>query len=82
MKRVDFERAVVLEPMSFDSASGYPPEDRIYFECTLCGEIVGSHPAEATECACGNLRVDADSGTLDPRHSPASVLVLHARPRS
>ncbi|RPI47009.1 MAG: hypothetical protein EHM59_05815 [Betaproteobacteria bacterium] len=81
MKRTDFEHSVVLDQMSFDSASAYPTGDGIYFECKLCGDVVGWRPVDASECSCGNLVLDADAGTLNPRHGHGTVLVFHARPR-
>lgn len=82
MKRADFQDFFVLDQMTFDATSNYPVGDSIYFECKLCGDVVGTRPAEMTECSCGNLVVDADSGKLNPRHDHGTVLVLHARPRS
>ena len=82
MKRADFDHSFTPDQMSFDPASGYPQGDSIYFECTLCGDVVGSRAIEATECSCGNVVVDADSNRLNPRHGHGTVLVLHARPRS
>ena len=81
MKRTDFEHAFVLDQMPFDQSARYPEGDGIYFECTLCGDIVASRPVETAECSCGNLVVDSDAGTLNPRHGHGTVLVLHARPR-
>lgn len=82
MKRADFVHAFVLDQMSFDPASGYPRGDSIYFECTLCGDVVGSRAVDTTECSCGNLAVDPDTGRLEPRHGHGTALVFHAHPRS
>lgn len=81
MKRHEFEFVLVPDQMSFDPAGGYPAGDRIYFECTLCGDVIGSQPLDAAECSCGNLVVDADRRALTPRHGHGTVLVLHAQPR-
>jgi hypothetical protein len=81
MKRADFQHSFALDNMSLDPASRYLEGDRMYFECALCGEVIASRPIEAAECWCGNLAVDANSGTLNPRHGHGTVLVFHARPR-
>jgi hypothetical protein len=82
MKRADFERSFVVDAMSFDAASGYPQGDDLYYQCSLCGDIVRSQPIESAECSCGNLVVDSDTGKLLPRNGDGSVKVLHAHPRT
>jgi hypothetical protein len=82
MRRADFERSFVVDAMSFNEASGYPQGDDLYYECSLCGEIVRSQPIESAECSCGNLLVDSDTGQLLPRHGDGTVKVLRAHPRS
>lgn len=81
MKRAEFEQSFVLDPMPFDPASRFPNDDRVYLECRLCGDIVGSRRSEPAECSCGNLMVDYDAGSLHPRYGHGTVLVFHARPR-
>ena len=82
MRRAEFERSFVVDAMSFDSASGYSEADDLYFECTLCGDIVRSRPIEVAECSCGNLAVDPDSGRLLPRYAHGTVNFLHAHSRA
>ena len=81
MKRAEFERAFVIDEMAFDPAERFPPGDHVYFECKLCGEIVGAGGAEFEECACGNLVMDYDAGRLRPHYADGTVLVFRARPR-
>ena len=81
MKRHEFEISLIPDQMSFDSAGAYPSGDRIYFECTLCKDVIASQPVDAAECSCGNLTVDADTSALTARHGHGTVLVLHAQPR-
>ena len=81
MKRPEFEHCFEIDEMPFDPAARFPPEDRVYFECKLCGDIVGSRHSEPEECTCGNLVVDYDAGKLRPRYGDGTVLVFHARPR-
>lgn len=81
MKRADFVHSFVSDQMSYDPAAGYPEGDSIYFECTLCGDVVGSRVSDTTECSCGNLVIDVDTGKLNPRNDHGTVVVLHAHPR-
>lgn len=81
MRRADFERSFVVDDMSFDAASAYPQTDELYYECTLCEDVVQSQPVESAECSCGNLVVDPDTGKLLPRLADGAVKVFRAHPR-
>lgn len=81
MKRTDFDRSFVWDQMSYDPASEYPKGGGIFFECTLCGDVVGAGAADTAECSCGNLVVDIDTGKPGPHCDHGTIAVLHGHPR-
>ena len=45
-----------------NQASGYPAGEKIYYECLICMKDIVSIPEYYSECGCGNISVDSDSG--------------------
>ena len=53
----------------------FPNKDGIWLECDLCGDCMPSDPAGNSDCRCGNLFVDVDSGRFSVS-KPGKVNVL------
>lgn len=50
--------------ISYDSNSGYPIGEYLFWECTRCGGIVPSMPPNSTHCWCDNIAIDVDCGRI------------------
>ncbi len=42
----------------------YPVGDRLYYRCSICGELIQSTPRVTIVCGCGNIRIDLEGGCL------------------
>lgn len=50
--------------LSFDPSKGYPAGENVYYECSLCGNILPSRPEENLACSCFNVVIDIEAGRL------------------
>jgi plasmid stabilization system protein ParE len=55
---------------------GRPMGDKLFYECTICGEAVPSMPKNNATCNCYNIMVDLDAGRLAIK-SPANVRLFY-----
>lgn len=53
----------------------YPVGDRLYYRCSLCGELIESIPRNSIICGCGNLRIDIFTGSLIEKHKGTARLL-------
>ncbi|MFI5385557.1 MAG: hypothetical protein ACHQ50_05485 [Fimbriimonadales bacterium] len=53
----------------------YPVGDRLYYRCSLCGELIESIPWVSLGCGCGNLRIDLEAGSLVEKHKGTARLL-------
>jgi len=49
---------------SFDPQKGYPAGKDLYYECTKCGDVISSLPADSISCKCRNIHIDVDYGRV------------------
>ncbi len=49
---------------SFDPLKGYPADDRLFYECLQCGDIIPSIPKDSCRCSCRNIMIDIDYGRI------------------
>lgn len=54
-----------------DYSSGYPAGEKIFYECTSCGDVIPSMPVHAMACKCRNVIVDSDAGRISVRDASA-----------
>ncbi|WP_299490940.1 hypothetical protein [uncultured Shewanella sp.] len=54
-KYIDFEP---------NQRKGYPAGKSIFYECSICGDVVESRPEHFAECQCQNITVDTAGGRL------------------
>ena len=50
--------------VNFNPAQGFPAGKTIFYECSLCNEVIQSIPVNAASCKCGNITVDSDAGRV------------------
>lgn len=48
----------------FNTDSGYPAGNNLFYECLRCGEIIKSLPDDSVMCSCGNITIDVDYGRI------------------
>ena len=48
----------------FDPKQGYPAGEGLFYECTLCGDVIPSLPPDNTRCRCRNVAIDVDYGRM------------------
>ncbi|CAM3543510.1 hypothetical protein VA7868_02049 [Vibrio aerogenes CECT 7868] len=53
-----------LIKIDFEVSSGYPAGKKIYYKCTVCGDVIFSLPEHFAECSCQNITVDRAGGRL------------------
>jgi len=52
------------EYITFNPDLGWPSGFDLYYECLRCNDIIKSTPSNNTNCKCGNIFIDVDSGRL------------------
>lgn len=52
------------EYLNFDASKGYPTGRDLFYECTICGISIPSHPDVSMGCKCGNIFIDVDYGRV------------------
>lgn len=49
---------------SFDPRKARPSRVGLFYECTICGDVIPSKPSDSLGCKCGNIFIDIDAGRL------------------
>lgn len=60
------------EYQDFDSAKPHPTGSNLFYECSVCGNVIPATLTKGVSCKCRNIVVDADSRRLEIRN-PAKV---------
>lgn len=51
-----------IAPVKYDLSRGAPRDPRLFLECSRCGELIRTQPAETVVCRCGKTGIDLDAG--------------------
>jgi hypothetical protein len=57
----------------FDAAKGYPVAKNLYYECSVCGNVIPSMPGKQVSCKCQNVAVDASGHPTVHNHEKVKL---------
>ena len=81
MRRAEFDATFKSNAVAFDAAAGYPVGETIFYECSICRDVLPSEPPDSENCTCGNLYIDIDAGRMGARRGDETLTLLRAERR-